>query len=330
MMLDVVGHADEEQEALFMRYGCSRCADKFLNGCMIAALMKKEDDVFFSELCRYPPLSRSEEQDLARRAQAKDRAAREQLILSNIRFVVSIAKHFSTNGLLPDLVLEGVQGLCKAIDRYDPSSGHRLQTYAGWWIKQAIRRSLLTYALIRLPDYQALLRRRIASIVHEHNTRTGTEPSVDALAKQLIRTWPNAYSAEMLSPEKLAAMRRAHRAQPVSLDQLELDVADTAQQSRYPEEREDMIQTLEYVLRQTLSPREEEVIKARYGIRTSPQTLVEIAQKLQVSRERVRQIQGYALAKLRNSRYLDLLARLMQPDHETVFQAHIKHACFHL
>jgi RNA polymerase primary sigma factor len=144
-------------------------------------------ETYLQEINEVPLLSAEQEQQLGRRIQNGDLAAREHLVRANLRLVVSIAKMYSDRGLsLQDLIAEGNIGLLKAAEKFDPNAGCRFSTYGSWWIKQAIRRALTnTLQSVRVPGYMAELISRWRVVGRELAFRLGRPPSVEEVAREL-------------------------------------------------------------------------------------------------------------------------------------------------
>ncbi|MBN1200408.1 MAG: sigma-70 family RNA polymerase sigma factor [Anaerolineae bacterium] len=226
-------------------------------------------------------------------------AARQDLIMANTRLVISIAKKYQGRGLpLSDLIQEGNLGLMKAVDRFDPDRGVRLSTYATWWIRQSIARAAGDRGrTIRLPINQGQRWGRLRRASEQLAQQLGREPTYDELAKETDLT------AEQVEMTLLAAR------EPVQLDELIGDeenrpradlVAD--QESELPEEataRQLLIESISFLLG-ALPSREARIIRLRFGLETGDtHSMSQIGQLMGYSRERIRQLQHTALAKLR-------------------------------
>ncbi len=257
--------------------------------------------IYLQQISEIPLISVQDEIDLASKIKSGDQDAREKMITSNLRLVVKIAKEYSNIGLsLLDLINEGNIGLMKAVERFDPTKGGKLSTYASWWIKQSIKRALANQSkTIRLPihmvDRVTQIRRTSTSLAE----RLGRDPTDDELA------------AEMDLPVSRITHLKAVSQKPASLDSpIGDDDGSTLSEvvpddkSRSPLEHlqsKSLIGDISSVLDQ-LEPREAEIMRLRFGLEgLDPHTLEEVGEKIGVTRERVRQLQQQALRELRKS-----------------------------
>ena len=258
---------------------------------------KENDELqrsYFRDIGKYPVLTREEEVDLARRVRGGDEEARKQLILSNLKLVITIAKSYASYGVpFLDLIEEGNIGLMKAVSRFDPEKGFRFSTYSSWWIRQSIVRAISNYSrTIRIPIHVFQLMTRFVAL---ENSR---EPLSDE---------------EMI--ERLDISRKKFRMISKLVNDIRaLDISssiDTYSKLTAHMEPEDETDPEKIVLRQIeheelalmlerLSDREKLIIKLRYGFDDGePRTLAETGRIIHVSRERVRQLEMRALRKLK-------------------------------
>jgi len=258
---------------------------------------------YLRQIGRYPLLTGAEEIDLMRKAKIGDSAAREKVINSNLRLVVSIARKYVNRGMtFSDLIQEGNMGLMRAVDKFDPELGYRFSTYATWWIRQAVVRGIADKSrMIRLPGHLNELLSRSRKSVRELTAKLGRPPTMDELA-----------TATSVDSGKLNKAIESSRGL-LSLDALNGSDGDTTLGEIVPDESADapaelvtsqsMTRDVEEAL-STLSPYEQTVIKMRFGLsQDKPSSLVECAVSLGISRERARQLENRALKKLRrNSR----------------------------
>jgi len=254
---------------------------------------------YLREISETPLLKPHEEVELAARIRAGDDAARELMIRANLRLVVKIAKDYDGMGLpLLDMINEGNIGLMRAVERFDPTKGAKLSTYAAWWIKQAIKRGLANQGkTIRLPvhlvDRVAKIR-RTAVRLHEE---LGREPTDAEIAEALGMT------AERVTELVTACYRPASLDAPLGDDgetQLQDVVRDENVQTAYEDfERQTRHELLREMIGQ-LDERELTIVRYRFGLDGgSERTLEEVGERFGVTRERIRQIQNSALGKLR-------------------------------
>jgi RNA polymerase primary sigma factor len=255
-------------------------------------------DVFLEEIGRYSLLSAAEEVQLAKRIEAGDKKAKEKLINSNLRLVVSIAKRFRGRNLaFLDLVQEGMPGLIRAAEKFDWRRGHKFSTYATWWIRQAIQRALInSWRTIRLPVYLVERERMVGRSERELVGRLHREP-----------TPPEVADLVGLSVKHVVEVQNTRRSissldKPTGEEQGALLVElMAAEQPEPPEAVESILEkeTLHKALVE-LPKDERKVLELRYGITVEgePQTIGQIVGEMHVSRHRVRKLEGDGLARL--------------------------------
>ena len=263
---------------------------------------------YLREIGRVPMITHEREIELAQRIEMGDREAMKQFILANLRLVVSIAKRYVGRGLtLLDLIQEGNIGLIRAVQRYDWRRGHRFSTHATWWIRQAISRAVADKGrTIRLPVYVNTALNRIRRERQRLLQELGREPTEEELAE-----------ATGLDPIRMVELQAAPGA-PVSL---ELPVGEDEEQelgdvladteSASPEDiatTQTLKDEVQRVLEAVLTPRERLVLQLRFGLGNSQaHPLEQVGRELGITRERVRQIEAGALAKLRQPPVLERL-----------------------
>ena len=246
---------------------------------------------------RYPLLTAAEEIALAKRIERGDAQAKERMINSNLRLVISIAKRYQGHDVpLGDLVQDGVIGLNRAVEKFDWRRGFKFSTYATWWIRQACQRAISNQsATIRVPSHVDERRRKLARVARELRSRLEREPTREELAE----------AAELSQQHVEEALDAA--VAPVSLNQRvgaeeEGELGDLFRDPLAADPAEEAVDTLRRLeVRRTLRQLPEQsrrVLELRFGLDSSPQPLEAIGKELGMSRERVRQVESDAMAQL--------------------------------
>ncbi|MCW5823517.1 MAG: sigma-70 family RNA polymerase sigma factor [Cyanobacteria bacterium TGS_CYA1] len=262
---------------------------------------------YLKEIGRFELLDFKSEVALSRAAQSGDYIARNKLIQSNLRLVVSIAKKYVKFGLtLQDLIQEGNIGLIKAVEKFDPEKGFRFSTYASWWIKQAVSRAIANKSrAVRLPVHISESKWKVKKAVAELNQMLGRKPTPAEIATKTG-----------FDLDKVNLLLNAEKA-TLSLDANFADDTETTLSDFLPDENSrDPIEAADFELLslrieaalKRLKPQESDVLKLRFGIKNERKTLVETGKILGLSRERVRQIELRAMKKLRHNKELESLA----------------------
>ena len=258
--------------------------------------------MYLKEISKVPLLESDKEIELAKRILEGDEVAKQELISSNLRLVVSIAKHFLGRGMqFLDLIQEGNIGLIKAVEKFDYTKGFKFSTYATWWIRQAITRAIADQArTIRIPVHMVETINKMTRIQRQMTQDLGREPTAEEIAEKMDGD---------MTPEKVRQIQRINL-EPVSLE-TPIGEEDDSHLGDFIEDKE-VITPNEYASNELLknelqkilndlTPREAKVLKLRYGLDDGrPHTLEEVGKEFNVTRERIRQIEAKALRKLRH------------------------------
>ena len=261
-----------------------------------------EDPVrmYLKEIGRVPLLTAEEEKELSRRMEDGDEAAKKRLSEANLRLVVSIAKRYVGRGMqFLDLIQEGNLGLIKAVEKYDYKKGFKFSTYATWWIRQAITRAIADQArTIRIPVHMVETINRLIRVQRQLLQDYGREPSPEEIAKEMKIPVDRVLEIQKISQEPVSLEtpigeeEDSHLGDFLPDDHLPMP-ADAASYS--------MLRDQLYEVLETLSDREQKVIRLRFGLDDGRQrTLEEVGKEFEVTRERIRQIEAKALRKLRH------------------------------
>jgi RNA polymerase primary sigma factor len=257
--------------------------------------------IYIREIGQIPLLTPQEEIDLAARIKKGDREARTLMIKANLRLVVKIAHDYANMGLpFLDLVSEGNIGLMKAVERFDPAKGGKLSTYAAWWIKQSIKRALANQSkTIRLPVHLVDKISKMRRVSLQMSEELGREPTEDELAEEI------GICSRKVSQLKTVSIRPASLDAPISDDdstEFGEIVGDEDAQTPFELLRDKNLRDEVSDLLEVLDDRERKIIFQRFGLDGGkPKTLEEVGKKFGVTRERIRQLQNIALAKLRRA-----------------------------
>jgi RNA polymerase primary sigma factor len=258
-------------------------------------------DRYLREIGQFPLLTPQQEIELAGKIKKGDAAARERMINSNLRLVVTIARDYANLGLpLLDLISEGNIGLTKAVERFDPTKGAKLSTYAMWWIKQSIKRALANQGkTVRLPVHLVDKVAKVRRVSLQMSDELGREPTDDELGEEL------GIASEKVARLKSAGVRPASLDAPVGDDdstEFGETVGDESTQSPFELLRDKNLYNEMNGLLEVLDDREKKIISHRFGLGGgNPKTLENVAKNFGITRERIRQLQNVALAKMRRA-----------------------------
>ncbi|MCI9639578.1 RNA polymerase sigma factor RpoD [Anaerovoracaceae bacterium 41-7] len=256
--------------------------------------------MYLKEIGKVPLLSADEEIELAQRMEKGDEEAKKKLCEANLRLVVSIAKRYVGRGMLfLDLIQEGNLGLIKAVDKFDYRKGYKFSTYATWWIRQAITRSIADQArTIRIPVHMVETINKLIRVSRQLLQTYGREPSPEEIAKEMGISVDKVREIQKIAQEPVSLETPIGEEEDSHLGDFipDDDVPAPAEAAAFSMLKEQLVEVLD-----TLTEREQKVLKLRFGLEDGrSRTLEEVGKEFDVTRERIRQIEAKALRKLRH------------------------------
>ena len=256
--------------------------------------------VYLKEIGRVPLLSSEEEIELAKRMLEGDEKAKKRLAEANLRLVVSIAKRYVGRGMMfLDLIQEGNLGLIKAVEKFDYTKGYKFSTYATWWIRQAITRAIADQArTIRIPVHMVETINKVIRVSRQLLQELGHDPTPEEIAKEMDMPVDRVREILKIAQEPVSLETPIGEEEDSHLGDFipDEDASEPAEAASFTLLKEQLIEVLA-----TLTPREEKVLKLRFGIEDGrTRTLEEVGKEFNVTRERIRQIEAKALRKLRH------------------------------
>jgi RNA polymerase primary sigma factor len=302
-------YEDLQERGIELSDDCGRASvpdSTYVNGDLVESTTDALQ-LFLNEMGKYELLTADEEVELAKRIERGDKAAKDLMINSNLRLVVSIAKRYQGHGLsLLDLIQEGIIGLIRAVEKFDWRRGYKFSTYATWWIRQAVQRGVANKAReIRIPVHIVDRERKIGKAERELAARLGRVPTDEEVAE-----------AAKLPLKQVREVKEAARA-VTSLDRPVGEQGDASYGDLVAGDEPGPEETLSVSLEEdtlrraieSLPEREQEVVKLRYGLNgdADPKTLEEVGRRLGLTRERVRQVEADALSRLAVNREIEAL-----------------------
>ena len=255
---------------------------------------------YLKEIGKTPLLKFEEEVDLAKKYEKNDLKAKERLIKSNLRLVVSIAKKYLGRRLsLLDLIQEGNKGLIRGVEKYDWRRGYKFSTYATWWIRQAITRAIADQSrTIRIPVHMVDQINRFYKTQRRLTQKMGREPKKKEIAREMEIAVEDVENLMKISQQPKSLSTPIGDDKETTLEQF---IADQQQPSLYDKVSRELLKDALNKVLETLSPREKKVLIMRFGLDDSkPRTLEEVGKEFNVTRERIRQIEAKAIRKLKH------------------------------
>ena len=261
--------------------------------------------LYLREIGKIPLLTPEEEADLAQRIVKGDKKAKDKMVESNMRLVVSIAKRYGGRGLdFLDLIQEGNTGLLRAVEKFDPDKGFKFSTYATWWVRQAITRAIADQArTIRIPVHMVETINKVLRTTRKLTAELNREPTNEEIAKELDME-PEKIDYVMRIKQDIASLDASIGREGDDEDSVLGDFVEDEERASPEDYAANQIikEQLSEIIA-TLTDREQKIIRLRFGIGGGrPHTLEEVGNEFDVTRERIRQIEAKALSKLRKNK----------------------------
>ena len=256
--------------------------------------------MYLKEIGKVPLLSPEQEVELAKRMAEGDEDAKRRMAEANLRLVVSIAKRYVGRGMLfLDLIQEGNLGLIKAVDKFDYTKGYKFSTYATWWIRQAITRAIADQArTIRIPVHMVETINKVIRVSRQLLQELGHDPSAEEIAEEMGMSMDKVRDILKIAQEPVSLETPIGEEEDSHLADFipDEDASEPAEAASFTLLKEQLMEVLS-----TLTPREEKVLRLRFGLEDGrTRTLEEVGKEFNVTRERIRQIEAKALRKLRH------------------------------
>jgi RNA polymerase primary sigma factor len=294
--IEIVGDIDKELEEIEL------ASEEEIEDLSVPEGVNIDDHVkmYLKEIGKVPLLDADEEIELAKRMAEGDPAAKRRLAEANLRLVVSIAKRYVGRGMLfLDLIQEGNLGLIKAVEKFDYTKGYKFSTYATWWIRQAITRAIADQArTIRIPVHMVETINKLIRVSRQLLQELGREPQAEEIAKELNMPADKVREIMKIAQEPVSLETPIGEEEDSHLGDFipDDDAPAPSESASFVLLKEQLLDVLG-----TLTPREEKVLKLRFGLDDGrARTLEEVGKRFNVTRERIRQIEAKALRKLRH------------------------------
>lgn len=296
MGIDIVGEREEEIEEISENEEVVELDLSIPKGINIDDPVR----MYLKEIGKVPLLSASEEIELAKKMELGDEESKRRLCEANLRLVVSIAKRYVGRGMLfLDLIQEGNLGLIKAVEKFDWRKGYKFSTYATWWIRQAITRAIADQArTIRIPVHMVETINKLIRISRQLLQELGREPKPEEIAKEMDLPEEKVREILKIAQEPVSLETPIGEEEDSHLGDFipDDDAPAPAEAAAFSMLKEQLVEVLD-----TLTPREQKVLRLRFGLDDGrARTLEEVGKKFDVTRERIRQIEAKALRKLRH------------------------------